>query len=307
MARKVKHTKSKSVSKDLLKLGALDGERAKASEGNMDSSLLSLAPEIRNNIYGHVLGGHKVHFFTEWVRDKPTPRSVLRYHICGSGKLATNPPKKRLRPKIRRACGCYCSAEFDLSFLRTCRQIYDDAALIPYASNNFLVSTSTFTLFMNSLLDAQKASIKHITMIGQWGFTQPASILNLKDVRGLTSLKHLSVVVTYGLGQRPFQGLMNLAALPDLQKVSFDFKQKLLAAPQFPTNRGRPLPSSSYPPANEFREYLLRPSTEFEEERKMALRKKAKEKAKKEEAARLASEENRHAVRSQMGLRSFKQ
>lgn len=49
MARKVKHTKSKSVAKDLLKLGALDGERAKAyvpSSISQNTLLVADVPQI---------------------------------------------------------------------------------------------------------------------------------------------------------------------------------------------------------------------------------------------------------------------
>ncbi|KAM3422917.1 hypothetical protein BST61_g400 [Cercospora zeina] len=48
MARKVKHTKRKSVPKDLLKLGALDGERANAYVSSSTSQNLRATWSLRH-------------------------------------------------------------------------------------------------------------------------------------------------------------------------------------------------------------------------------------------------------------------
>ncbi|PPJ58639.1 hypothetical protein CBER1_03549 [Cercospora berteroae] len=237
MARKTKRVKRKSSSEGLSKPGASGDERAKASEVKQDSRLLSLAPEIRNQIYGYVLGGHKVHVWIDfdWGQDRDTRRRPFCTQSCW-----TNLPvvySEELRPVGTEepcgVCGRHRFTSLDLSLLRTCRQVYADAALLPYSANDFVIETAAFTPFMKSLVDKQKASIEHMTVIGRGDFAWEINAFKLKDIYGLQRVKSLRLILIGGTPYDAFHGLENMAELPSLEEVLFSTDDKFFFFPFF--------------------------------------------------------------------------
>ncbi len=83
------------------------------------SPLLSLPPEIRNRIYDLVLGGQML-----WISYNFHER-----HDIIKGRLKKIHTGFKLDQKVQ------------IGFLRVCRQIYGEAALLPYALNKFIFRT----------------------------------------------------------------------------------------------------------------------------------------------------------------------
>ncbi|GIZ46685.1 hypothetical protein CKM354_000980300 [Cercospora kikuchii] len=257
MARKPKSIKRKSSSKGLSKPGASGDERAKASEVKQDSRLLSLAPEIRNQIFGYVLGGHKVHVSTDWAHGNNTGRQGLRSHSCGLNVSMTNSGK---RPNVITAelctmCGSDPSTSLNLSLLRTCRQTYADTALILYNTNEFLIEAPAFTPFMKSLSKTRKALIEHMSVIGRGDFAWGVDSFRLRDIHRLGRVVHLRLILVNGTPDDELDGLENMAELPNLEEVLFISCDKYCLFPSF---KGYPDDSAGHRyTAEEFREEIL--------------------------------------------------
>ncbi|CAK1362175.1 hypothetical protein CB0940_02540 [Cercospora beticola] len=235
MARKPQCIKRKSSPKGSSKPGASGDERAKASEVKQDSRLLSLAPEIRNQIYGYVLGGHKVHVYIDCVQDENTRRQGFCTHSCGSNLSVVQSEELRNvgTEAPCAACGRDRFTSLDLSLLRTCHQIYADTALLPYSTNDFLIETPAFTPFMKGLEDTQKASIEHMTVIGRGDLAWGINSFELEDIHGLQRVERLRLILVGGTPYDEFHGLENMAELPSLEEVLFTTNDKYCFFPVF--------------------------------------------------------------------------
>jgi hypothetical protein len=112
-------------------------------ESPAPSRLLALPVEIRRLIYGFVFGGNWLHVGTEGstVRSCLKPhRFRLRYEV-----IKNSPTRQRFVQGL--ASHDECFAEYSegvtanqlcLGLLQVCRQVYDEARLVPFSANTFI-------------------------------------------------------------------------------------------------------------------------------------------------------------------------
>ncbi|KAK4892266.1 hypothetical protein LTR27_009275 [Elasticomyces elasticus] len=174
--------KKKSRRMKVLSTSKLSAQQKQIYETNAsDSPLLRLAPEIRNRIFSILLGEKTIH-----IRSHTTKGShVVMHSIC---KIPGH--SEEMANKITRHNALSGAAEnFDryeqlhshcisraplvpnetmaavLPVLRTCRQIHQEAALLPYQLNNFMCpSTERLSPFLQTLVPAQAHAIENLTL-----------------------------------------------------------------------------------------------------------------------------------------------
>jgi hypothetical protein len=157
----------------------------------MELTLLHLPPEVRNLIYRLALGGLHLH----------VTRQRLRGRVCG------DPTSYQRRSKeIKRSCGdghnitpwsphhyCYEKQEdrthrkiqlrgqrrsISLGLLLTCRQVHNEAALIPFILNTFVFDTcETLTTMQAKVI--RSVILESITA----GVIRPEAMLTARGVR----------------------------------------------------------------------------------------------------------------------------
>lgn len=170
------------------------------------SPLLRVSPEIRNKIYKLVLGGYAVHVF-------PGPVSGNIHRICTSPHvdeetsdnnsgdsrhswLDTDPHKDCRRSWDLR--GGERHDKLDLRLLQACKQIHEEAALLPFASNTFLLETvPQLAWFSECLLSAQRSAVASVVLNRADLSLSPyrVSQADKARLRRLTGLKKLRVNV----------------------------------------------------------------------------------------------------------------
>ncbi|EMC92025.1 hypothetical protein BAUCODRAFT_274249 [Baudoinia panamericana UAMH 10762] len=200
--------------------------------GNSDASpLLDLPPELRNKIYGLVFGKRTIHVgrpslgskldshrqvgeCLAEISDKDHRRSMHHRAVAADSKAAIQ------RQKVLKAFGVplnkksddvfgyggfesrhkYCqfggySHVKELNLLRTCKQIHDEAAGIPFASNEFTFqNAATFASFVASIAPHQHAAIRNVTLYAL-GYERERTWAGTGLTRSLTSLTGLRRVV----------------------------------------------------------------------------------------------------------------
>lgn len=132
-----------------------------------ESPLLNLAPEIRNRIYGLVLGGKAIHILCDGNR--------IQYFICASSDASP----KQSQSTVAGDSSCKaidhdwglthegCSPLTDdarhIGLLFVCKQIYDEAHLLPFAINTFVLETRrNLSNFIDYLTPEQKHALTSI-------------------------------------------------------------------------------------------------------------------------------------------------
>lgn len=147
--------------------------------------LLELSAELRNMIFELALGGCVIHVCYD------EDDEILSRHICkrpSSEEADIQAIKdceleKRHLSHITRHQHCFGSDPYDsdasdsdtthatanqapvVALLRTCRQIYNEAALIPFACNTFIFDERLdFGQFLCHLIPEQAAALQHLSM-----------------------------------------------------------------------------------------------------------------------------------------------
>ncbi|QIW97148.1 hypothetical protein AMS68_002666 [Peltaster fructicola] len=146
-----------------------------ASRNAAESPLLRLPPEIKNQIYGYVLGGNEVH-----VWPQPTHGSDIIVSVCkeleSEWQFSSNIRYTASRGLNLRetssfwlrhyACVVGCKhnrLSLDLRVLLVCRQIHNEACLIPFTHNTFLVyMVDGFRRWQARLIPAQLRAVQSI-------------------------------------------------------------------------------------------------------------------------------------------------
>ncbi|TKA34578.1 hypothetical protein B0A54_13634 [Friedmanniomyces endolithicus] len=174
-----------------------------------NSPLLKLTPEIRNRIWHHMLGGRTIHVFSNSFlgyrhlsytvcqlphKDEEAARKIVRHNELSGGADDFDPYDKR---------HAVCDADWDpaakysrlsLNVLRSCRQVHEEGALLPFKLNDFSFdSFDDLTPFLQSLFQAQVRAIEVITL----GCRFPnvtATLAKLVKTR-LKGLRHLACFV----------------------------------------------------------------------------------------------------------------
>ncbi|GIZ47686.1 hypothetical protein CKM354_001077100 [Cercospora kikuchii] len=171
-------------SRTLLNVKECSAELMTISRRNAsESSFLSLPGEIRNQIYEHAFGGD-----TQRVRvsSKPGRYPVLSARRCTcelseqqmiehykmNGDIEIFPDHFYGEEEELTDCHICCKYRqhdcLNLALLRVCRQVYDEAALIPYSINEFILDASqcAFSAFTSALLPAQREAITRVALVG---------------------------------------------------------------------------------------------------------------------------------------------
>lgn len=189
------------------------------------SPLLDVSAELRNQIYELVLGGELLHVYRSSYQD-----TSFHITICQSQSAEMNAYKRFLDPSIderakitskytrkvslqnyftvgdeyyvdpcssRHTRGeCYNAGNpsLHLSLLRVCKQIYDEARLVPYFANTFgFQSADTFNLFISTLTPSKRSALERLH------FTRNIPNIGVNQIKSpdppLTGLKslHLSL------------------------------------------------------------------------------------------------------------------
>ncbi|KAK3631017.1 hypothetical protein LTR56_015982 [Elasticomyces elasticus] len=145
------------------------------------SPLLSLPPEIRTRIWRSLLSGHTIHIDASAI-DK------VQHHVCKNTisdyELAQN--LKADKDTIRfqtyqdHHAGCKptnhndnegkAESRLHLNVLRACRQIHQEAAILPYAENVFaFASNDDLDFFLDTIIVEQARALQRlvVTRLGQ--------------------------------------------------------------------------------------------------------------------------------------------
>lgn len=199
-------------------------------EESTTSPFFTLSAELRNCIYELALGGKTIHILAI-AAHRPTP---IRASMC----LASNSdepgdaPCRVVNQRVRNDTHNKCinhscrtlPTKVDLALLSVCRQIYEETALIPHASNNFLIHMQEDGLwaFMEHMTERHLANIQQITLdFSCYGnFSPERPFVDLQTLRRLFSVRKVSLVVKPShirLGQRSFQRLRGLPRLKWLE------------------------------------------------------------------------------------------
>ncbi|KIV99566.1 uncharacterized protein PV09_08744 [Verruconis gallopava] len=134
---------------------------------------LRMPAEIRNFIYHWTLGSLNVHVYAENKASNavassrrgvdPKSRTKVRLYLC---RVCLRDGK---REWLDQHLNCYtsaCKGFPNLGILFTCRQIYEEASLIPFTANTFIfVSPASFESFATAaLLPHQAQALRSITL-----------------------------------------------------------------------------------------------------------------------------------------------
>ncbi|KAF2211957.1 hypothetical protein CERZMDRAFT_84920 [Cercospora zeae-maydis SCOH1-5] len=172
-----------------------------------DSNFLSLPAEVRNQIYALVFGGDTKKIRVLSKRGHSPGLDVRRctcesseqqmiQHSKTTGDLKIFPDLFHSENEEHTDYHICCRVRQDdclnLGSLRVCRQVYAEAALIPYSINEFIVDTirDTFSVFTSALVPAQQRVIKRIALVGD---SLPS--VQMRHCKNLLAVKSLSLRV----------------------------------------------------------------------------------------------------------------
>ena len=166
----------------------------------MAPAFLGLPPEIRNLIYRYALGSSHLHVYGSRLRirvcgnpesyrckagrTERSSGSVLDVRLRGGMR---SPPSRHYcwekRVDRRRRC------KLALGLLLACRQVYCEAALLPFGLNTFVFGTCTSLVnFLASLTLTQAAAVRRVIVesVTAGGLGSETSAYDTPDVQVLT-------------------------------------------------------------------------------------------------------------------------
>jgi hypothetical protein len=173
-----------------------------AYNANNSSFLHKLPPEVRMQIYEYALGGNTILFQPHHsiCTDTCHPsRYRCRAHVAKALTEESGQPSdhdhEQVKVSQRRPENDWKrSGDVSLNLLLTCRQIYNEAVLVPSSNNDFGLNSNLFTsynltniLFLRDLIPEQIRAIStlHIRGIVRYGLVQQ----HIKVLSGLRRLK----------------------------------------------------------------------------------------------------------------------
>lgn len=213
----------------------------------MSSLLNKLAVETRQQIFGYVLGGESIHATLKPAvpsNGSSSRESARQYRldICPQAESLSDSDSRvhHILPKdvdvfgmpfttrhftcCANPSGSKVRKSLNLDLLLTCRQIYSEAALLPFAVNDFTVEfglgrEATFAPGVNvlecllgTLSPQQRNAIKHLTVASR--DSNSADGVQIERLRGLKSLQ---VIHTH------FFGHLDAEAVPGQQAALFSW------------------------------------------------------------------------------------
>lgn len=184
--------------------------------------LSKLPPELRNRVYALVLGDRAVHVQRTSMRPLK-----LQQHIC----LVAHEQSVSQEQYTQHHKACFqADSRPPLALLRTCRQVHDEASLIPYATTNYIVESWTFTSFMRRLKNQQRKAIKKLSIFGLANRSYWDQLFWPTEIKDFANLTHLSIVAignASGAGYGRFKGLEIIARLP-MERIAFTLSEEIL-------------------------------------------------------------------------------
>jgi len=182
--------------------GQLIGKRDRSVlNANHSPFLYKLPPEVRIQIYEYALGGNTIFFrphkSTCTAHCHPN-RYRCRAHVAKEPTEASSQPSdhEQVKESQHRPKSDWESAgDVSLELLLTCRQIYNEAVLIPFSHNDFGLNSNQFApdertriLFLRDLIPDQSRAIStlHIQSAVRHG-------LVLQDNKKLSGLRRLQL------------------------------------------------------------------------------------------------------------------
>ncbi|EMC92089.1 hypothetical protein BAUCODRAFT_151541 [Baudoinia panamericana UAMH 10762] len=193
--RRMNMLRAKTVSKD---------NEALYKQNAENSSLLRLPPDVRNRIWGFLLGGKTVHMY---LPHSLWERSVRRpcHSICSSSTDDAAEARQIIRYneglgtsegfKLYSDRHSDCSLDGELrnplpvQILATCRQIHQEAALLPFHQNHFEFAVfADIAWFAKTLFPAQTHAIRSVVLSHAHSmyYTSTFDKLVKSKLRGLT-------------------------------------------------------------------------------------------------------------------------
>ncbi|EKG11471.1 ribosomal protein L32 [Macrophomina phaseolina MS6] len=214
--------------------------RYKVMKLRLESRLLKLPREIRNQIYHHALVEPpcylKLHDpLCSWNPnpedlDARLPHSILMPHDSMIQELD--------RPS---ACPCKCPRRTALNLRRACRQIYIESTPIFYENNVFCFDKpEDLSRWIRFLPPKHRSLIRHICALRD---TSRGEVAPYRDIHLLTGLRTLDIdfyLSPDDFGPTRDDARANLNQLPHLRRVriikpfSHNFRQRQLADPAAP-------------------------------------------------------------------------
>ncbi|KAK6390048.1 hypothetical protein LTR65_005859 [Meristemomyces frigidus] len=138
------------------------------AQGNStQSNLLSLPAELRNRIYGLVLGGQTLHIYSHTHYDHGSKRRIRNsgHHICCAKSYRERHSKCHFEPEEHSM-----GSRIDLSLLEVCSQIHREAALMPFQYNTFAMDDSVYQEpFFERFVPAQIRAITSLSWYSRYG------------------------------------------------------------------------------------------------------------------------------------------
>lgn len=144
-----------------------------------------LPPEIRNIIYHLVLGGHEYHVYTHTTKSWSPDLAIGATSGNDTGaktflyECAIHKHDSKLE-WLDEHLSCFVDGHMGLpniSLLRVCKQIYNEAGLIPYAANAFIfIAPPSFETFVLQVLMPRHA--RALRSIALWS---PIGVLPIMD------------------------------------------------------------------------------------------------------------------------------
>ncbi|KAK5711999.1 hypothetical protein LTR17_018138 [Elasticomyces elasticus] len=153
-----------------------------------ESALLNIPPEVRTRIWCYVLGGHTIHV------DNCEPRHGFAGHslaVHNGQSAATKVHNRMCQPRedsiasgneVSEAAATIVKEDYHskhskcwntsknrlgLRLLRVCRQVHQEAALLPYQENNFVMERGFLTLsrFLMALMPVQSQALHSLEIV----------------------------------------------------------------------------------------------------------------------------------------------
>ena len=181
------------------------------------SPLLALPAEIRDRIFGFVVGHESIHVSLDPPDNNhyySREERKYRLNLCPEPEPLPNPSTSRAQlmagddedpPFVKRHIRCCIkqtrqpvNEAISLNLLLTCRQIYKEASLLPFTRNKFIVEfglgreevfppgVNVLEAFIGTLAPEQRNSIKHLTLA--------SSEFNASDSQQIERLRGLAIL-----------------------------------------------------------------------------------------------------------------
>ncbi|KAF7189140.1 hypothetical protein HII31_09562 [Pseudocercospora fuligena] len=177
--------KSRKVKTTVLPVEHVSPKLQKIYETNATKSrLFSIPPELRNRIYRLVVAGKEIHVFgynprnisearlnvkrkffrSICQRDTTELEDARAYKACQEAKNQETFTQRHSKCQLSGG-GSKPTSDFSLDFLRVCRQIHQEAALMPFQDNTFIFDDIIdLEGFVEFQIPAQVAAIQHISL-----------------------------------------------------------------------------------------------------------------------------------------------